>query len=85
MRNAYNILVGKPEGTRPLGRSRCRWKDNIRMDLKEIKSRDSSIGIALGCGMDDRGSRVRFPVGVGNFSPLRPEQLWGPPTLVSNG
>jgi hypothetical protein len=30
------ILFGKPEGTRPLGRSRCRWDDNIRMDLREI-------------------------------------------------
>jgi hypothetical protein len=29
---------------------------------------DSSVGIALGCGLDDRGSRVRFPAGVGNFS-----------------
>jgi hypothetical protein len=33
-----------------------------------IKSHDSSVGIALGYGLDDRGSRVRFPVGVGNFS-----------------
>jgi hypothetical protein len=32
------------------------------------KSRDSSVGIALGYGLDDRGSRVRFPVGAGNFS-----------------
>jgi hypothetical protein len=32
------------------------------------KSRDSSVGIALGYGLDDRGSRVRFPVGVWNFS-----------------
>jgi len=33
-RNAA-VLVGKPEGNRPLGRPRCRWK-NIRMDIKEI-------------------------------------------------
>jgi hypothetical protein len=32
------------------------------------KSRDSSVGIALGYRLDDRGSRVRFPAGVGNFS-----------------
>jgi hypothetical protein len=32
------------------------------------KSRDSSVGIALGYGLDDRGSRVRFPAGAGNFS-----------------
>jgi hypothetical protein len=36
MRNAYNILVGKPEGMRPLGRHRRRWEGNMRMDLKEI-------------------------------------------------
>jgi hypothetical protein len=35
-RNAYRILVGKPEGKRPLGRSRRRWVDNIKIDLKEI-------------------------------------------------
>jgi hypothetical protein len=32
------------------------------------ESRDSSVGIALGYGLDDRGSRVRFPAGAGNFS-----------------
>jgi hypothetical protein len=36
MRNAYNILVGKPEGKRPLGRLKRRWEDNIRMDLRVI-------------------------------------------------
>jgi hypothetical protein len=35
-RNACRILVGKPEGNRPLGRSRRRWVDNIKMDLREI-------------------------------------------------
>jgi hypothetical protein len=34
--NVYRILVGKPEGKRPLGRPRPRWEDNIRMDLREI-------------------------------------------------
>jgi hypothetical protein len=33
-RNAYRLLVGKPEGKRPLGRPRRRWVDNIRMDLE---------------------------------------------------
>jgi hypothetical protein len=36
MRNAYNILVGKPEGKRSLGRTRRRWEDNIRMDRRDI-------------------------------------------------
>jgi hypothetical protein len=35
-RGAYRVLVGKPEGRRPLGRPRCRWKYNIKMDLREI-------------------------------------------------
>jgi hypothetical protein len=34
--NAYMILVGKPEGKRPLGRPRRRWVDNIKMGLREI-------------------------------------------------
>jgi hypothetical protein len=36
MRNAYRLLVGKPEEKRPLGRPRRRWVDNIRMDLREV-------------------------------------------------
>jgi hypothetical protein len=32
----YRILVGKPEGNRPLGRPRRRWEDNIKMDLQEV-------------------------------------------------
>jgi hypothetical protein len=36
-RNAYRILVGKPEGKRPLGRPRRRWVDNIKIDLREIE------------------------------------------------
>jgi hypothetical protein len=35
-RNVYSILVGKPEGKRPLGRPRNMWEDNIKMDLREI-------------------------------------------------
>ena len=35
-RGAYRVLVGKPEGKRPLGRSRRRWEDNIKMDRQEV-------------------------------------------------
>jgi hypothetical protein len=35
-RNVYGVLVGKPEGKRPLGRPRRRWEDGIKMDLREI-------------------------------------------------
>jgi hypothetical protein len=36
MRNAYRILVGKPEGKKSLGRRRRRWVDNIKIDLRDI-------------------------------------------------
>jgi hypothetical protein len=36
VRGAYNLLVLRPEGRRPLGRPRRRWEDNIKMDLREI-------------------------------------------------
>ena len=42
-RGEYRVLVGKPEGRRPLGRHRRRWVDNIMMDLQEV-----------GCGYVDR-------------------------------
>jgi hypothetical protein len=35
-RGAYRVLIGRPEGKRPLGRPRCRWEDNIKMGLGEI-------------------------------------------------
>jgi hypothetical protein len=35
-RGVYTVLVGKPEGKRPLGRPRLRWKDNIMMNLQEV-------------------------------------------------
>jgi hypothetical protein len=36
VRNAYKILVGKPEGKRPLLRYRYRWEDSVKMDLREM-------------------------------------------------
>jgi hypothetical protein len=36
-RGEYRILVGQPEGRRPLGRPRRRWKNNIKMDLQEVE------------------------------------------------
>jgi hypothetical protein len=45
--DAYRILVGKSEGKRPLGRTRHRWEDTIKMYLREI---------GLGCGFDSSGS-----------------------------
>jgi hypothetical protein len=42
-RGVYSVLVGNPEGKRPLGRLRCKWEDIIKMDLQEV-----------GCGGMDR-------------------------------
>jgi hypothetical protein len=49
-RNAYRILVGKPEGRRPLGRPRRMWVDNIKIDLREIgwDGVDWSIWLRIG-------------------------------------
>jgi len=44
-RGVYRVLVGKPEGMRPLGRPRRRWVDNIRKDLQEM-----DVGIWTGLG-----------------------------------
>jgi hypothetical protein len=38
-RGVYRVLLGKPEGKRPLGKPRCRWEDNIEMDLQEMRWR----------------------------------------------
>ena len=36
MRGVHSVLIGKPEGNRPLGRPRRRWEDNIKMDIEEV-------------------------------------------------
>jgi hypothetical protein len=46
-RNLYRVLVGNPEGKRPLGRPRRRWEDGIKMDFEAI---------GWGCGVDSPGS-----------------------------
>jgi hypothetical protein len=48
VRGAYNILVWRPEGRRPLGRPRRRWEDNIKMDLGKKR--------VWRCGLDSLGS-----------------------------
>jgi hypothetical protein len=54
--------------------------------LNTFRSRDSSVGIATGYGLDDRGVGVRVPVGSRIFSSTRrPDRLRGPPNLLSNG
>jgi hypothetical protein len=41
----YRVLVGKPEGKRPLGRPRCRLEDSIKTDLKEVRCRGMDLGL----------------------------------------
>ena len=55
-RGVYRVLVGKPEGKRPLGRPRRRWKDNIKMDLQEV-----------GCGGMTGSSWQRLGTGGGHL------------------
>jgi hypothetical protein len=52
VRGVYNILVGRPEGRRPLGRPRRRWEDNIKMDLRKIAFGDvvGLIWLRIGTG-----------------------------------
>jgi hypothetical protein len=55
-RTAYRILVGNPEGKRPLGRPRHRWVDNIKMDLKEIGLDLSGSGLGPVEGSCEHGN-----------------------------
>jgi hypothetical protein len=55
-RGVYRVLVGNPEEKRPLGRPRCRWKDNIKTNLQEV-----------GCGVWTILSWLRIETGGGNL------------------
>jgi hypothetical protein len=72
-RGVYKVLVGKPEGKRPLGRPRHRWKNNIRMDLQEV-----GCGVMEWIGLAQDRDRwrstvnavmnLRVPYSVGNMT-----------------
>jgi len=71
-RGVYRVLVGKPEGKRPLERPRRRWVDNIRMDLQEVEC-GYMDWIGLGQVRDrwqtlvSAVMKLRFPYNAGNF------------------
>ena len=58
-RVVHKVLVGKPEGKKPLGRPRRRWEDNIKMDLEEV---GRGCGYLMGLAQDR--DRWRAPVGT---------------------
>ena len=69
-RGVHRVLVGKPEGKRTLGRPRCRWEDNIKMDLQEV---------GRGCGdwMELAQDRDRWRAVVGTVRNLRVPKMRG--------
>ena len=69
-RGMHRVLVGKPEGKRPLGRPRHRWEDNIKMDLKEV---------GRGCGdwMELAQDRERWRALVSKLMNLRVPKMRG--------
>ena len=69
-RGVHRLLVGKPEGKRPLGRPRHRWEDNIKMDLQEVRG---------GCGdwMELAQDRDRWRALVSTVRKLRVRKMRG--------
>ena len=69
-RVVHRVLVGKPEGKRPLGRPRLRWEDNIKMDLQEVEG---------GCGdwMELAQDRDRWPALVSTVMNFRAPKMLG--------
>jgi len=69
-RGAHGVLVGKPEGKRPLGRPICRWEDNIKMNLQEV-------GRSCGDWMELAEDRERWRALVGTVRNLRVPKMRG--------
>ena len=69
-RGMHRVLIGKPEGKRPLGRPRLRWEDNIKMDLQEVGG---------GCGdwMELAQDRDRWRALVSTVRKLRVPKMGG--------
>ena len=63
-RDVYRVLVGKPEGMRPIGRPRRRWEDNIKMDLQEVRSGGWTglIWVRIDLGQDRGRWRNKFTI-----------------------
>ena len=74
-RGVHKVLVGKPEGKRPLGRQRRRWKDNIKMDLEEV-------GKVCGDWMELAEDRDRWRA-LGQNIKIRQTERCGTPQIMS--
>ncbi|KAJ4431809.1 hypothetical protein ANN_20414 [Periplaneta americana] len=72
-RNAYRVLVGRPEEKRPLGRPRCKWENNIKMDLREV-GYDGRDWINLAQDRDQWRAYVRAAM---NLRVLKSQRYWG--------
>jgi hypothetical protein len=71
-RGAYRVLVGKPDGKRPLGRCRRRWKDNVKIDLQEVGWRAwiGLIWLRIGTGGGECGNEPSRSINCGEFLEL---------------
>ncbi|KAJ4440065.1 hypothetical protein ANN_08196 [Periplaneta americana] len=84
-RNAYRVLVGRPEGKRPLGRPRRRWEDNIKMDLREV-GYDGRDWINLAQDRDQWRAYVRATMNLRNTNTHNAElhALYSSPDIIRN-
>jgi hypothetical protein len=83
LKDKFGKLATKNESIRDLYRGINEFKRGYQ---PRSGSRNSSVGIAIGYGLDDRGIEVRILVGARiSTSPSHPDRLWGPANLLSNG
>ncbi|KAJ4440018.1 hypothetical protein ANN_08149 [Periplaneta americana] len=83
-RNAYRVLVGRPEGKRPLGRSRRRWEDNIKMDLREV-GYDDRDWINLAQDRDRWRAYVRAAMNLRKPKKINPKSWFATPASSQQG
>jgi len=66
-RDVHRVLVGKPEGKRPLGRHRRRWEDTIKMDLREVEGGGDWMELAQMAGTCEYGDEPSGSIKCGEF------------------